>query len=115
MACFTKIREFHPKMDGEFMENLIKMDDFGGTRIFGNTNLFVSKWNYDVRATCVSVRSFRGGRLLVGRNLEAVVMAKHHGKSVFNGSEILGVEFRPVTTRLIWVFPKIVVPPNHPF
>ena len=61
MACFPKNREFHPKMDGEFMENLIKMDDFGGTPIFGNTNLFVSKWNYDVRATCVSVRSFRGG------------------------------------------------------
>ena len=83
------------------MEHLIKMDDFGGTPIFGNTHIFVSKWNYDVRATCVSVRSFRGRRVLVGRNLEALVMAKHHGKSVFNGSEILEMEFRPVTTRLM--------------
>ena len=59
-------------------------------------DIFVSKWNYDVSATRVKVRSCKGGR-----NLEALVMAKHHGKSVFNGSEILEMEFLPITTILI--------------
>ena len=64
-------------------------------------DIFVSKWNYDVSATRVKVRSCKGGRVFVGRNLEALVMPKHHGKSVLNGSEILEMEFLPITTILI--------------
>ena len=71
-ACFPKIGSFTPKWMENSWKTLLRWMILG-VPLF----IFVSKWNYDVRATCVSVRSFRGGEgfLWVGYPLDALVMA----------------------------------------